>query len=75
MTAEVRWMTSGDSAGKEALPWYRWINNIVEQDHRRIKFRLQPMLSFKSFCSARRVIVGNELMRMIPKCQFFIPHL
>ena len=52
----------------------QYLNNIVEQDHRRIKFRLQPMLGFKSFYNARRVIAGIELMQMIHKGQFFIPH-
>ena len=51
----------------------QYLNNIVEQDHRRIKFRLQPMLGFKSFYNARRVIAGIELMHMIHKGQFFTP--
>jgi transposase-like protein len=38
-----------------------YLNNIVEQDHRRVKCRLQPMLGFKSFYHARRVIIGIEL--------------
>ena len=42
----------------------QYLNNIVEQDHRRIKFRLQPMLGFKSFYNARRVIAGIESMQM-----------
>lgn len=45
----------------------QYLNNIVEQDHRRIKFRLQPMLGFKSFYIARRVIAGIKLMQMIHK--------
>ena len=27
----------------------RWLNNLVEQDHRRIKRRVRPMLGFKRF--------------------------
>ena len=53
----------------------QYLNNIVEQDHRRIKFRLQPMLGFKSFYNARRVIAGIELMQMIHKGLFFTPHV
>ena len=53
----------------------QYLNNIVEQDHRRIKFRLQPMLGFKSFYNARRVIAGIELMQMIHKGQFCTPHV
>jgi transposase-like protein len=40
-----------------------YLNNIVEQDHRRVKFRLQPMLGFKKFYNARRVIMGIEIRR------------
>jgi transposase-like protein len=47
-----------------------YLNNIVEQDHRRIKARVQPMLGFKKFYNARRVIIGIELMQMIHKGQF-----
>jgi transposase-like protein len=39
----------------------QYLNNIVEQDHRRLKFRLQPMRGFKKFYNARRVIGGIEL--------------
>jgi transposase-like protein len=35
-----------------------YLNNIVEQDHRRVKSRIQPMLNFKKFSNARRVLVG-----------------
>jgi transposase-like protein len=52
----------------------QYLNNIVEQDHRRIKQRIRPMLGFKSFYNARRVIAGIESMQMIHKGQFFIPH-
>src|SRR5215831_961608 len=42
-----------------------YLNNIVEQDHRRVKFRVQPMLGFKTFSNARRVLIGIELMQKI----------
>jgi transposase-like protein len=48
----------------------QYLNNIVEQDHRRIKRRVQPMLGFKKFYNARRVIMGIELMQMLHKGQF-----
>ena len=47
-----------------------YLNNIVEQDHRHIKFRVQPMLGFKKFYNARRVLTGIELMQKIHKGQF-----
>ena len=39
----------------------QYLNNVVEQDHRRVKGRLRPMLGFKTFYNARRVIIGIEL--------------
>ena len=36
----------------------KYLNNIVEQDHRRIKHRLRPMLGLKSFRTASVVIGG-----------------
>ena len=50
-----------------------YLNNIVEQDHRRVKFRMQPMLGFKKFSNARRVLMGIELVQKIIKGQFRIP--
>jgi len=47
----------------------KYLNNIVEQDHRAIKRVTKPMLNFKSFCSARNVLAGIELMHMISKGQ------
>ena len=51
----------------------QYLNNVVEQDHRRVKSRLQPMLGFKRFYNARRVIIGIELAQKIHKHQFQIP--
>ena len=51
----------------------QYLNNVVEQDHRRVKRRLRPMLGFKTFYNARRVIIGIELAQKIHKRQFTIP--
>ena len=51
----------------------QYLNNVVEQDHRRVKGRLRPMLGFKTFYNARRVIIGIELAQKIHKLQFAIP--
>ena len=51
----------------------QYLNNVVEQDHRRVKGRLRPMLGFKTFYNARRVIIGIELAQKIHKRQFVIP--
>ena len=50
---------------------YRW-ENPVEQDHRRIKSRIQPMLGFKTFYNARRVIIGIEFIHKVRKDQFHL---
>ena len=47
----------------------KYLNNIVEQDHRMIKWRVQIGLGFKEFESARRTITGIELIRMLKKKQ------
>ena len=47
----------------------KYLNNIVEQDHRAIKRIVRPMLGFKAFQSAKSIIAGIELMHMIRKGQ------
>jgi transposase-like protein len=50
----------------------KYLNNIVEQDHRAIKRITRPMLGFKSFRAAREILAGVELMHMIRKGQFML---
>ena len=50
----------------------KYLNNIVEQDHRAIKRITKPMLGFQSFRSAKNVLAGIELMHMIRKGQLNI---
>ncbi|WP_296645134.1 IS6 family transposase, partial [Roseinatronobacter sp.] len=47
----------------------KYLNNIVEQDHRMIKKRIRPMLGFKSFVSASATLEGIEVANMIRKGQ------
>ena len=47
----------------------KYLNNLVEQDHRAIKRRTRPMLGFKTFRCARILLAGIELMHMIAKGQ------
>jgi putative transposase len=47
----------------------KYLNNIVEQDHRFIKRRIRPMLGFKSFWCAQATLAGIELWRMLKKGQ------
>ncbi len=51
----------------------KYLNNIVEQDHRFIKWRIQQGLGFKDFESARRTLTGIEIVHMIKKNQLNTP--
>ena len=48
----------------------KYLNNLVEQDHRAIKGRVRPMLGFKSYRTAAISLAGIELVRRIRKRQF-----
>src|ERR1700726_933927 len=48
----------------------KYLNNVVEQDHRRIKQRIRPMLGFKRFNTAAVTIRGIEFAQKIKKNQF-----
>ena len=50
----------------------KYLNNIVEQDHRGVKRVTRPMLGFKSFEAAQDTLVGIELMHMIKKRQLVV---
>jgi putative transposase len=50
----------------------KYLNNIVEQDHRAVKRVTTPMLNFKSFQAAKCVLAGIELMHMIRKGQLML---
>jgi len=47
----------------------KYLNNIVEQDHRGIKRITNPMMGFKTFHSAEATLAGVELHRMLKKGQ------
>ena len=47
----------------------KYLNNIVEQDHRRVKRITRLMLGFKSFHSAQYTLAGIELVAMLKKGQ------
>lgn len=50
----------------------KYLNNIVEQDHRAVKRVTKPMLNFKSFRAAKNLLAGIELMHMIRKGQLMM---
>ena len=50
----------------------KYLNNIVEQDHRFIKKRVRSMLGLKSFRTATSIISGIEAMHMVKKGQLVL---
>jgi transposase-like protein len=48
----------------------QYLNNLIEQDHRRVKQRIRPMLGFKRFDNTEVTISGIELAEKIKKGQF-----
>jgi hypothetical protein len=51
----------------------KYLNNRIEQDHRRIKRRVRPMMGFKSFSSATVTLAGIEMVHMMRKRQGRFP--
>jgi len=47
----------------------KYLNNIIEQDHRKIKRITRPMMGFKNFHAAQQTLTGIELMAMLKKGQ------
>jgi len=60
---------SGIISVKATIRQIKYLNNIIEQDHRFIKRKIKPMLGFDSFGSAEKTICGIEIMHMIKKGQ------
>jgi putative transposase len=50
----------------------KYLNNMVEQDHRGVKRVTRPMLGFKSFDAAQGTLAGIEPMHMIKKRQMVV---
>src|SRR6202051_3635432 len=72
----VREMQNADMLPKSMkLRSSKYLNNLVEQDHRGIKSRTGPMLGFKNFNCAATTIAGIELLRRIRKRQFALGRL
>ena len=67
--------TDGVLPRRTRLRSSKYLNNLIEQDHRGIKSRTRPMLGFKSFSAAAVTIAGVELLRRIHKAQFSLSRL
>jgi putative transposase len=55
-----------------AIRQVKYLNNVVEQDHRAVKRVTRPMLGFKAFDAAQSTLVGIELMHMLKKKQWLV---
>ena len=60
---------AGELWRRTRLRQCKYLNNIIEQDHRRIKRLTGPGLGFGSFRTARRTLAGYEAMAMMKKGQ------
>ena len=61
--------TRDSSDPRSNLRQCKYLNNIIEQDHRFIKRRTRPMLGFKRFTTAWRTLRGIEIMHALRKGQ------
>lgn len=59
----------GFSMMKIQIRQIKYLNNMIEQDHRGIKRITNPMMGFKAFHSAEATLAGIELCRMLKKDQ------
>ncbi len=57
------------AGGPIAIRSRKYMNNAIEQDHRRVKRRIRSMLGFKSEAAARTTLAGIELVHMMRKQQ------
>jgi transposase-like protein len=55
-----------------AIRQVKYLNNIVEQDHRAVKRITRPMWGFKAFDAGQCTVAGVELMHMIKKRQMVV---
>jgi len=63
------------SFSKIVIRQCKYLNNIVEQDHRFIKWRILNGLGFKEFESAKRTLSGIEVVHMLRKKQLINPRI
>ena len=69
-TSGIRTVNKGSlSVNKIKIRRVKYLNNIVEQDHRTIKRRISISTGFKEFESAQRTLAGIEIINIIRKNQ------
>ena len=59
----------GELWRRSRLRQAKFLNNMVEQDHRRVRRLVRPGLGFDGFHTARRTLAGYEVMAMVRKGQ------
>lgn len=64
---------NADPDPKIEIRQQKYLNNLIEQDHRAIKRITRPMLGFQTFASARITLQGVELMHTLKKGQMRNP--
>ena len=67
--------TDGSLPADTKLRSSKYLNNLIEQDHRSVKQRIAVMLGLKRFQNAATTIAGIELMHRIRKGQFGLGRL
>ena len=67
--------TDGLLPAETKLRSSKYLNNLIEQDHRGVKQRIAVMLGFKGFRNAAITIAGIELLHRIRKGQFRLGRL
>ncbi|WP_244196698.1 IS6 family transposase [Paraburkholderia hospita] len=67
--------TDGSLPRRTKLRSSKYLNNVIEQDHRHVKSRVNVMLGFKRFRNAAVTLSGIELMHRIRKGQFDLTSL
>src|SRR5215475_15892756 len=66
----IKLKAEGVSLAQTLVRTNKYLNNIIEQDHRRVKQRCYPTLWFKTFVNAEVTLSGIELANKIKKGQF-----
>tara|TARA_B110000093_G_C12646806_1_gene276535 strand:+ start:133 stop:483 length:351 start_codon:yes stop_codon:yes gene_type:complete len=73
-TAGIKtWNKRNLTSNKIKIRRVKYLNNIVEQDHRSIKRRIAISTGFKEFESAQRTLAGIEIINIIRKGQILNP--
>jgi len=71
--AAIRSMNNDACVDVELRP-SKYLNNLVEQAHRAVKRITNPMMGFKSFRSAQKLVAGIETKHMVKQGQLHCPN-